>query len=821
MSSSDPVDLTVDWIHDQLYWVDSALCEIHEFNIVTNATRFILSTGTSETSFPRGIVIYPYKNNGWLYWTDQTGGSLEMGSINSGNRESLITGLPCVQALTIDYPSHTVYWADICRYSFQSLSLNGDRETFSYPFSQLHEVYFVSSMGKFNDNLFWVQPIGIFMVESSGDGYRVVMNASSTQRPLAMQVVHPSQQPPDDEYLDIILNPGDTEIVCNPPCNEQLGVCIPPGLCACTKGWAGSTCNEDIDECEIETDECEQICTNYAGGYNCSCYSGYSLSNNSKSCTDIDECAMNSDGCEQDCSNIPGGYYCSCASGYSMNSNLHTCSDVDECAGGSDDCHQICSNHDGGFLCSCEQGYLLSDDMKTCTWIEVETNLTTTTVIGSNTVTSALISQPGSRAPTYTAASSGVLQPTYLASSSVLLQLPTLPSSTHMLGSDVSTLLLSSGKSTFRPTISPLATVALSTAVYSASIDTSVTIYPSVSPTKHHIEQSSQVPSTLGVHAPLTSRENTQTITSTLPPVPTSVPTSYSSQSIGVSTNSYVEIYSVTATSATATSATAELYVPSVTYSSTISGASTTVPIATGIKTVDPTTTLVYSTMYSATKPSALEPSVSNIVSSTIATQRGSITSHRPLSIVQSGSSVPLTTVSSTTEEDSSVAPVTLPLPERSSATVTQRTTSTEVQTTEHHEPTSLTTAHPTTISYTATQLTFSGAATTTSGYESSTSAPITNSRHIFPSVGLTQASKGTQWHTKNILALVIVAIGVVPALAALVVLVSVRWHRRCHDRGSWSPNHNITDVVVEEPVPHIDDGHVSMSSSRSLHEEK
>ena len=48
----------------------------------------------------------------------------------------------------------------------------------------------------------------------------------------------------DGEYLDIILNPGDTEFVCDPPCNEQLSVCIPPGLCACTKGWAGRTCDE-------------------------------------------------------------------------------------------------------------------------------------------------------------------------------------------------------------------------------------------------------------------------------------------------------------------------------------------------------------------------------------------------------------------------------------------------------------------------------------------------------------------------------------------------------------------------------------------------
>lgn len=58
------VDLTTDWINDKLYWVDSEECEIHELDIMTNATRFILSTGTSDTSFPRGIVIYPYKDNG-------------------------------------------------------------------------------------------------------------------------------------------------------------------------------------------------------------------------------------------------------------------------------------------------------------------------------------------------------------------------------------------------------------------------------------------------------------------------------------------------------------------------------------------------------------------------------------------------------------------------------------------------------------------------------------------------------------------------------------------------------------------------------------
>ena len=141
-------------------------------------------------------ILFPYLllHCRWLYWTDQTSGSLEMGSINGGERESLITNLPCVQALTIDYPSHTVYWADTCLFSFQSMSLNGDRESLSYLFAQI--VFFVSAMGKFNENLYWVEPSGIYTVGRSGDGYSAVMSASSNQRPISMQVVHPSQQPP-------------------------------------------------------------------------------------------------------------------------------------------------------------------------------------------------------------------------------------------------------------------------------------------------------------------------------------------------------------------------------------------------------------------------------------------------------------------------------------------------------------------------------------------------------------------------------------------------------------------------------------------------
>lgn len=41
----------------------------------------------------------------------------------------------------------------------------------------------------------------------------------------------------------------------------------------------------DIDECTESTSGCDQICTNSAGSFKCSCISGYTLDSNNKTCT--------------------------------------------------------------------------------------------------------------------------------------------------------------------------------------------------------------------------------------------------------------------------------------------------------------------------------------------------------------------------------------------------------------------------------------------------------------------------------------------------------------------------------------------------------
>ena len=47
--------------------------------------------------------------------------------------------------------------------------------------------------------------------------------------------------------------------------------------------WLYSTIT-DIDECDLNIDDCDQLCVNDLGSYHCECYAGYIRDYNSSSC---------------------------------------------------------------------------------------------------------------------------------------------------------------------------------------------------------------------------------------------------------------------------------------------------------------------------------------------------------------------------------------------------------------------------------------------------------------------------------------------------------------------------------------------------------
>lgn len=67
-----------------------------------------------------------------------------------------------------------------------------------------------------------------------------------------------------------------SQCVCN-----GLGTCDNVKGCICNKGWTGTNCNNDVDECTTTLDACPggQICINTIGSYTCNCPSGYSKVN--------------------------------------------------------------------------------------------------------------------------------------------------------------------------------------------------------------------------------------------------------------------------------------------------------------------------------------------------------------------------------------------------------------------------------------------------------------------------------------------------------------------------------------------------------------
>nr|XP_039274779.1 fibrillin-2-like isoform X2 [Styela clava] len=152
---------------------------------------------------------------------------------------------------------------------------------------------------------------------------------------------------------------------CYPPCDfgtcEQLET---SNECKCDNGWDGKACDQDIDECYIDS-PCGQVCNNLEGSYFCSCNEGYALSDDQTTCIDVDECS-GEHGCEHNCNNVEGSFSCSCNEGWSLGGNNFNCKDVNECEDGNHGCEHTCINNNGSFTCLCNENYYLWQDGKSC-----------------------------------------------------------------------------------------------------------------------------------------------------------------------------------------------------------------------------------------------------------------------------------------------------------------------------------------------------------------------------------------------------------------------------------------------------------------------
>lgn len=78
--------------------------------------------------------------------------------------------------------------------------------------------------------------------------------------------------------------------------------------------------------------------------------------------------------CAHKCRPTPAGAVCSCFDGYKLEGNKRSCIDINECEE-FDACAQICQNNIGSYQCSCFPNFMLRPDKTTCKSIESESAL--------------------------------------------------------------------------------------------------------------------------------------------------------------------------------------------------------------------------------------------------------------------------------------------------------------------------------------------------------------------------------------------------------------------------------------------------------------
>uniref|UniRef100_A0A672N291 Low-density lipoprotein receptor-related protein 1B-like n=1 Tax=Sinocyclocheilus grahami TaxID=75366 RepID=A0A672N291_SINGR len=136
------------------------------------------------------------------------------------------------------------------------------------------------------------------------------------------------------------------ELPLNPKCSAAESLCN-GSVFMCANGRCvplGSVCNQH-DDCGDRSDErnchvneclnrkvsgCTQDCQDLPVGYKCTCWPGFRLKNDGRTCIDVDECSENFP-CSHQCINTYGSFHCLCADGYQRPaSNPHTANEISE-----------------------------------------------------------------------------------------------------------------------------------------------------------------------------------------------------------------------------------------------------------------------------------------------------------------------------------------------------------------------------------------------------------------------------------------------------------------------------------------------------------
>ncbi|KAI8737293.1 mucin-4 [Biomphalaria glabrata] len=160
-------------------------------------------------------------------------------------------------------------------------------------------------------------------------------------------------------------------------CNPLIEDCVNnfgSHVCNCKPGYARNDKGDciNINKCANGDHQCQQICVDVPGKYNCDCNYRYRLNDDRLTCLLVkDVCSdfekLNcSQGCTVDFQQNTS--YCFCADGYNL-VGKDTCEDINECEVSTKNLCSFksgCVNRVPGYSCSCPPGSSLDNDGRNC-----------------------------------------------------------------------------------------------------------------------------------------------------------------------------------------------------------------------------------------------------------------------------------------------------------------------------------------------------------------------------------------------------------------------------------------------------------------------
>ncbi|VDI67896.1 Hypothetical predicted protein [Mytilus galloprovincialis] len=159
------------------------------------------------------------------------------------------------------------------------------------------------------------------------------------------------------------------------------------GGCTCKTGWYGTTCSEDVDECNVTPFICNTTsnseCSNLNGTHECNCVTGYQKiadgscqecgsSNYGDSCSQACTCIVSN---TLDCNNVNGS--CTCKhewNGTNCELDINECEDATTCGSIP---YSTCKNSVGSYDCACNAGYQINA-FNLCETLDTPTQRNTT-----------------------------------------------------------------------------------------------------------------------------------------------------------------------------------------------------------------------------------------------------------------------------------------------------------------------------------------------------------------------------------------------------------------------------------------------------------